>query len=192
LDTYHVVLYLHLLSLLIGVGGAAVIGVCLFRLRAAQSLMDAVPWAMLAAQAERVFPVAVVGLFASGAYMTSDVWTWSTRWIDVSIAGLALIAVQGPLVAGRRAKALENALHENGPGPLGERARRLTRDQALWVIAFANPGIVLGIVWDMTMKPGIAEAVAAVLGGYAVGAAIALWFAKSGAVEATAITEPAA
>src|SRR5438270_490757 len=92
-----------------------------------------------AGKAERVFPVAILGLFGTGAYMTSDVWTWGTRWIDVSIAGLVLVALQGPLLAGTRAKALERALHENGPGPLGERARRMTRDPVLWVVTFVNP-----------------------------------------------------
>src|SRR2546423_9594745 len=191
MDTYRTVLYLHVLSLLLGIGAAAVVGVCLFRLRAAQSLTDALPWGMLAGQTERVFPVAILGLFASGAYMTSDVWTWSTGWIDVSIAGLAVIALQGPLVAGRRAKAMEHALRENGPGPLGARARRLTRDPALWIVALANPGIVLGIVWNMTEKPGTAAAIVAVLGGYAVGVAVALWFTKSEAVEEVVVTEPA-
>ena len=68
MDTYRTVLYLHFLSLLIGFGAASVIGVCLFRLRAAETLADAVPWGMLAGKTERVFPVAIIGLFATGAY----------------------------------------------------------------------------------------------------------------------------
>ena len=95
MDTYHVVLYVHFLSLFLGVGAAGVIGVCLCKLRAAQTLADAVPFATLADQTERVFPVAIIGLFATGAYMTSDVWTWSTPWIKVSIVALVLVALQG-------------------------------------------------------------------------------------------------
>ena len=109
---------------------------------------------MLAGQLEKAFPISVLGLFATGAYMTSDIWTWSTRWIVVSIVALAVVALQGPLVAGRRAKVLEGALRENGPGPLGEPAKRLTRDRALWIVTLGNPGIVFGIVWNMTQKPG--------------------------------------
>jgi len=30
---------------------------------------------MLVGQTERVFPIAILGLFGSGAYMTSKVWT---------------------------------------------------------------------------------------------------------------------
>jgi hypothetical protein len=192
LDTYHVVLYIHLLALFIGLGAASVLLACLFQLRAAQTLADAVPWGTVAGKTARAFPVAVLGLFGTGAYMTTDVWTWSTGWIDVSIAGLVLIAVQGPLVAERTAKKLERALNDNGPGPLGNEARRMTRHPGLWVAELSNIGVVLGVVWDMTQKPGTLSTVAAVVGGYAVGAALAWRFMKAPAVELAAAPGPAA
>jgi hypothetical protein len=192
LDTYHVVLYIHLLALFVGIGAATVLLVCLFQLRGAQTLADAVPWGSVAGKTARTFPIAVLGLFGTGAYMTIDVWTWSTGWIAVSIAGLVLIALQGPLVAERTAKKLERALHDNGPGPLGEQARRMTRHPGLWVAELSNVGVVLGIVWNMTQKPGTASAIAAIIGGYAVGAIVALRFAKAPAAELAPVTEPAA
>jgi hypothetical protein len=123
--------------------------------------------------------------------MTSDVWTWSTRWIDVSIAGLVLLSLQGPLVAERTAKKLERALHANGPGPLGKEARRMARHPGLWVAEFSNLGVVFGIVWDMTQKPGTASAIAAVVGGYLVGAAVALPFTRLSEEELAPAPEPA-
>ena len=192
MDTYHVVLYIHLLALFIGIGAASVLLACLFQLRAAQTLADAVPWGMVAGKTARAFPIAVLGLFGTGAYMTSDIWTWSTGWIDVSIAGLALVAVQGPLVAERTAHKLGEALQANGPGPLGEEARRMTRHPGLWVAELTNIGVVLAIVWNMTQKPGTASSIAALVGGYAVGAALAWWFMKTPAAELAAATGPAA
>ena len=192
MDTYHVVLYIHLLALFVGIGAGAILLVCLFQLRGAQTLADAVPWGSVAGKTARAFPIAILGLFGTGAYMTSDVWTWNTRWIDVSIAGLVLLALQGPLVAERTAKKLEKALHENGPGPLGTHARGMTRHPGLWVAEFSILGVVLGIVWDMTQKPGIGAAIAAVVGGYAVGVAAALPFTKAPAEDLVATTEPAA
>jgi hypothetical protein len=193
LDTYHVVLYVHLLALFVGIGAASVLLVCLFQLRAAQTLADAVPWGSVAGKTARTFPIAILGLFGTGAYMTTDVWTWSTGWIDVSIAGLVLLALQGPLVAERTAKKLERALHDNGPGLLGEPARRLTRHPGLWVAELSNIGVVLGVVWDMTQKPGVATAVAAIVGGYVVGALVAVRFMRAPAADLTAAaTEPAA
>jgi hypothetical protein len=162
----------------VGIGAAAILGLSLFRLRAAQTVADALPWGILAGKTERAFPVAILGLFITGAYMTSDVWTWSTAWIDVGIVSLVVIAGQGALVAGRRAKVLERALEANGAGPLSETARALTCDRALWIVSFANPGIVLGVVWVMTQKPGTAGAIAAVILGYVIGALAALQFGK--------------
>ncbi|MFL5913637.1 MAG: hypothetical protein ACJ768_24135 [Gaiellaceae bacterium] len=192
MDTYHVVLYIHFISLLIGFGAASVIAVCLFRLRGAQTGADAAPWGKLAGQTERMFPIAILGLFGSGAYMTSKVWTWGTGWIDVAIVVVVLLAVQGAGIAGRRAHALKQALQENGPGPLGEKTRRLARDPALWGISFANPGMVLGVMWAMSEKPSTAVSVVAVVVGYAVGAALGLRFARTPGMAAEAVAEPTA
>jgi hypothetical protein len=167
-----------LLALFVGIGAAAILGLSLFRLRAATTGAAALPWSALAANTERVFPVSILGLFLTGAYMTSDVWTWSTGWIDVAIAALVIIAAQGVLIAGRRAKDLERALEANGPGPLSTAVRRMTCDRPLWIVSFANPGIVMGVVWTMTQKPSTAAAISAIVIGYAVGAVIALQFAK--------------
>ena len=94
MDTYHVVLYIHLMALFVGIGAGAVLLVCLFQLRNAQMLEAAAPWGRVAGKTGLAFPVAILGLFGTGAYMTADVWTWSTGWIAVSIAGLVLLALQ--------------------------------------------------------------------------------------------------
>ena len=191
MSTYHTVLYLHLLFLLAGIGAATVMAMCAYGLRGARTLEQAAPWGMLAGKTEKVFPAVILGLFGSGAYLTSDLWTWDTAWIDASIAGLAVMALQGPLLAGRRAEVLKHALMENGPGPLGQRALRLARDPGIWIGTLANPAIVFGVVWNMTQKPGIAGSIAAVAVAYAVGAAAALWLSRAPAPEAAAVTESA-
>jgi len=191
LDTYHYVLYVHLLSLFVGIGAAAVLSVCLFQLRSARELTDALPWGRVAGKTGRMFPIAILGLFGSGAYMTSDVWTWSTGWIQVGIAALVVLAIQGPVIAERSGKKLEHALRENGPGPLGENARRMTRYPGLWVTEFSAIGLVLAIVWNMTVKEGTDSAIAAALIGYGVGAALGLFFTRAPAAEAeAAVTSP--
>ena len=181
MDTYHVVLYIHLLSLFVGIGAAAVLVVCLFQLRGANELMQAVPFGMVAGKTARAFPVAILGLFATGAYMTSDVWTWDTGWIVVAIVALVVLGVQGPVIAERSGKKLEHALKENGPGPLGPHARRMTRYPGLWVVEFSSIGLVLGVVWNMTNKPGTWSAIAAAVIGYGVGAALGHVLSRAGA-----------
>jgi hypothetical protein len=186
LDTYHYVLYIHLLSLFVGIGAVTVLSLCLFQLRRARELTDALPWGRVAGKTGRFFPIAILGLFGSGAYMTSDIWTWSTGWIEVGIAALVVLAIQGPVIAERSGKKLERALRENGPGPLGEHARRMTRYPGLWVVEFSSLGLVLAIVWNMTVKAGTGSSIAAALIGYGVGAAFGFLFTRAPAAEAEA------
>ncbi len=191
MNAYTVVLYLHLLALFVGIGAGAVMLVCLFQLRAARTLEQAVPFGVLAGKAGRFFPVAIVGLFASGAYMTSDRWTWSTRWLDVAIAALVVLGIQGGGIAERAGKKLEAALHANGPGELGPECRRLALQPGLWVVEFSGLGLVFGIVWNMTQKPGLGGALAAALGGYAVGVVLALLVTRTSQDELTPAAETA-
>ncbi len=190
MDTYHVVLYIHLLSLFVGIGAGAVLVTCLFQLRAARTVEAATPFGRVAGTVTKGFPIAILGLFGSGAYMTSDLWSWGTGWIDVSIAGLAVLSVQGPVLGERMGKRLEAALHANGPGPLGDAARRMIRHPLLWATELSALGLVFGIVWNMTQKPGVGGAIAAAVGGYAVGWALAVWLTRSRAEELASVVEP--
>jgi hypothetical protein len=147
---------------------------------------------MVAGKVGKLFPVAILGLFGSGAYMTSHVWTWNTRWIDIGIAALVVLTVQGAGIAERTAHKLQQAMQANGPGPLGSEARRMALHPGLWVVEFSNLGIVFGVVWNMTEKPGFGESLAAVLVGYAVGAALALLVTRTAKEELAPAGEPAA
>ena len=189
MDTYRVVLYIHLLALLLGIGAGSVLLTCLFQLRAAGTVEQAVPWGIVSGKVARLFPVAILGLFLTGAYMTHKLWTWNTAWIDVAIAGLVLLGVQGGGIAEHTAKKLQVAMMANGPGPLGPEARRMTLHPGLWVVELANLGIVLGIVWNMTEKPGWGESIASVLVGYAVGVGLALLFSRAPQDDPVAATE---
>ncbi len=194
MNTYHYVLYVHLLALFVGIGAGSVLLACLLQLRAARTVEQAAPWGMMAGKMGKLFPVAIIGLFASGAYMTStsvSPWSWSTRWIDVGIAALVVLTMQGAGIAERTGHKLGAALQANGPGPLGPEARRMTLHPGLWVVEFSNLGIVFGVVWNMTLKPGLGESIAAVLIGYAVGAGLALLLTRSAQEELATATDSA-
>jgi hypothetical protein len=192
LNTYHYVLYVHFLSLFIGVGAASVLLACLIQLRGAQTLMDAVPWGMVAGKTTRAFPVAILGLFGTGAYLASEdtfPWGWRTPWIDVAIVVLVLLGVQGGGIGEHTAKQIQAAMMENGPGPLGPKARKMCLHPGLWVVEFTNLAMVLAVVWNMTQKPGWGGSIASVLIAYAVGAAAALLATRSAKEELAAAPE---
>ena len=192
MNTYHYVLYVHLLSLFVGIGAGSVLLVCLFQLRAARTLEQAAPWGMLAGQVGKFFPVAILGLFGTGLYMTTETsfpWSMSTGWVDVGIAALVLLFVQGAGIAERTGHKLGAALQANGPGPLGPEARRMALHPGLWVVEFSNLGVVFAVVWNMTEKPGLGGAIAAVVVGYVVGAALALLVTRAPQEELAASPE---
>jgi hypothetical protein len=190
-NTYQYVLYVHLLSLLLGVGAASVLLTCLFQLRAARTLEQAVPWGIVSGKVAKLFPIAILGLFLTGAYMTHKLWTWGTPWIVLGIVGLVVLGVQGGGIAEHTAKKLQAALLANGPGPLGAEARRMTLHPGLWVVELSNFGLVLAIVWNMIDKPGWGGAIAAVLVGYAVGVVVALLASRPPQDEPATASEPA-
>jgi hypothetical protein len=193
-NTYHYVLYVHLLALFVGIGAGAVLLACLLQLRAARTLEQAVPWGMMAGKVGKFFPVAILGLFGTGLYLTTEdtfPWSMGTGWVDVGIAALVVLFVQGAGIAERTGHRLGAALQANGPGPLGPEARRMALHPGLWVVEFSNLGIVFGVVWNMTQKPGLGGSLAAVLVGYAVGAALALLITRSPQEELAPASEPA-
>lgn len=194
MNTYHSILYVHLLSLFVGIGAGSVLLACLFQLRAARAVEQAAPWGMLAGKIGKLFPVAIVGLFGTGLYLATEdtfPWSMSTGWVDVGIAALVVLLLQGAGIAERTGHKLGAALMANGPGPLGPEARRMTLHPGLWVVEFSNLGIVFGVVWNMTQKPGTGESIAAVLVGYAVGAVLAILITRSAQEELGTASEPA-
>ena len=194
MTTYHYVLYVHLLALFVGIGAGSVLLACLLQLRAARTVEQAAPWGIMAGKVGKFFPVAILGLFGSGAYLTSETtfpWTWSTAWVEVGIAALVVLTVQGAGIAERTGHKLGAALQANGPGPLGPEARRMTLHPGLWVVEFSNLGIVFGVVWNMTQKPGLGGSIAAVVIGYSVGAVLALLVTRSAQEELSAAADPA-
>ena len=190
LHLYQFMLFLHIVALSVGLAAGGILLTCLIKLRGATSLEQAAPFGALAGQIEKAFPVAILGLFATGAYMTSHLWTWDTGWIDTAIAGLVVLGIQGPLLGGRAGHRLKHALMENGPGPLGAEARRAARHVHMWWAELANFGLVFGIVWNMTHKPGWTEAILAEAIGYGVGALLALQISRGEIVEAVGVAEP--
>lgn len=174
--TYQIVLFVHLLALLLATGAAAVIHISEWSLRRARTLSEAGRWGLTIKSTARAFPVAVAALLGSGAYMVSDVWSWSTPWVLASIAGLAAIVVVGDVVNGRHGKeigkAIGGTLARDGDGPVTEEVTRLVESPVAISASFAPTLLMLGVVFVMSTKPGAAGSAAALLVSVALAAAI--------------------
>ncbi|HTS88940.1 MAG TPA: hypothetical protein VMG41_10650 [Gemmatimonadales bacterium] len=110
--------------------------------------------------------------------MTHDRWSWTTPWIDASLTGLGLIAVLGNGVDRIRLAALGRELAASG---FSARARRLLRDPAAWTAKTMILGLVVAVVFVMTVKPGTVGCVGAIGTSLIAGAlsAVPLWRAPA-------------
>jgi hypothetical protein len=177
--SFQIVLFLHISFLLVGFSAGTVMVVCAAKLRAANTGAEAFPWGMLASKTALAFPIAIVGLFLTGAYMTSKHhWGWGTGWIDAAIGGLVVLMAEGAILGGRHGKELGAALKQNGPGPLSDHIRALNSDRLHWAITLGAPGLVLGIMWNMLHKPGLGIAIVDMAVGYGIGVVLGVLIAS--------------
>jgi hypothetical protein len=147
---YSIALFVHLVSLLAAGSASALAGYAALRMRSATGPAEVARSGMMIGKVVRVFPVATLGLVASGVYMTQEAWSWSTPWVAAGAVGLALIVVLGSGVEGSRGRALKNEVQTHG---LSERARGLLRDPVAWSAKAMTWTLMIAITFLMTTKP---------------------------------------
>lgn len=170
---YEVVLFIHLLTI-----GAAFLAMGMmlfatFQLRSARTVPAALEALTSSSRIEKIMPAATVVLLLTGGYMTHDRWTWSTPWIDVSIAGLLLITAIGAGALGSRQHSLHTALEKASVLDSNLCARLC--DPFCVVGSGLNIGLVAGVMLVMVTKPSLWLGIAdVIIGGVVVGAAFSM------------------
>lgn len=187
---YTFALFLHLLFVLAACAAAALTTFATMRLRRSESLGEVAEWGTLVARIVPTFPVAVLGLLGTGAYMTHVRWSWSTPWVDAAAVALGMLVMLGPGVEGSRGRALRRELRSAGMSP---RARRLLRDPVAWTAKMNTLTLVVAAVFVMTVKPSGALCVTAILVAIVAGVLIAApaWRARGIPVAEGAAETPA-
>ena len=177
---YQLSLYVHLLALVAASATSSVVHLAASRARAAGGVAEARQWHALAGSAARVFPVATLALFATGALMVSlhGPWGWSTGWVDAGILGVLFLFLSGPVLGKRGARA-GRALAGLAAGEI-EKARAILHDPLGERLSWVNTGVALGVVFAMAVKPALAAALAALALGGAAGFALQLLVERRG------------
>jgi hypothetical protein len=183
---YSISVFLHIVGALGLFAGLALEQASLVNLRRASSVAQAREWASVLGSRRRVEGPSALVLVATGLYLMSTRWGHQP-WIGLGLLGLVLIAVLGIALTGRRAKALARAIPA-GDGALPASFARRLDDPVLRVSASLRIALALGIVFDMSAKPGTLGALAAMGVALALGGAVALsgWGSARGAVESIA------
>lgn len=174
MSAYTIALFIHLSALFAAFGATALIGYALRRLRTSAICGAALEWLALGKAAARVFPVALLTLVGSGAYMVGHAWTWDAPWVDTGLAGVVFLGVVGDRLEGGRAKKIAAVLAADPAAPVAGRAAAAVADPVFWTASLVNPLVAFGVAFCMVNKPSAAGCAAVVLAAIAIGAATAV------------------
>jgi len=168
---YSFALFLHILGAL---GLFVALGLewtSLWYLRRATSVEQVNQWLPIFALLRRVYPVSWAAILLPGFYMTATAWR-GAAWISIAFAAIILIVVIGVALTGRRVPAIGQAVAMES-GPLSPTLHQQLRDPLLWVSIQVRLAMALGIVFLMTVKPGLGGALLTVGVSVALGMALA-------------------
>src|SRR4051812_10188000 len=103
MDAYHIALSVHLIALMCASGASALVHFAETRFQRADNPGEALQWLKFTGNVAKVFPIAVITLFLTGAYMTAmfGVWTWGAGFVQAGITAVVLLMASGATLGGR-------------------------------------------------------------------------------------------
>ncbi len=186
---YSISLFLHIVGALGIFASLAFEQAALLNLGRASTTAQAREWLSLLRAMARIQGPSALVLLATGLYMMATRWTHQA-WAGLGLVGMVLMAIIGATVTGRRMKVIGRAVPA-GDGPLPAALRERLSDSALRMSASVRVALALGIVFNMSVKPGTAGAVAALVVALVLGVfATQVSRGVQGSVRRTAAQEP--
>lgn len=188
MDLYHLVLFTHIVSLLAAISAASLTHFAEIRMCAARTQGAAKEWVTFSGRVGKVFPVALLLLFATGSFMVATQWAWNVGWIDAAIGGVVLLFIGGGFIDSR-GKALARAVEGDPTAPVTPGAARLVRDPLRLSVSVGETGLAIGIVFNMVNKPPLAGALVALVLATTIGIVVAMPLWRTGAAMGSPLFE---
>lgn len=155
MDTYLIVKYLHLLSVMAAIAVTTIIHFNLVRVKKADQVPQALDALATVQKLGPRMPLAALALFLTGAYLTQNRWGFGLAFVQVGIAGLASMLVVGLAVLRPRMGTLGKAFGQAGSGPVTDDLKAKVRDPAIWIGSHYQPIMAATVMFLMTIKPGM-------------------------------------
>ncbi|HEX7942970.1 MAG TPA: hypothetical protein VF488_14250 [Gemmatimonadaceae bacterium] len=165
---YSVSVFLHIVGALALFAGLGLEQAGLVNIRRASTSAQLREWVTLLSVLRRVQSPAALLIVATGFHLVATRWGHHA-WIGLGLLGVVLMGVLGAVVTGRRVDAIRKAVPA-GDGPIPAALRQRVHDPVLRTSASLRVALGLGIVFDMSVKPGTAGAFAAMGVALALGA----------------------
>jgi hypothetical protein len=170
---YRLALFTHVVAALGIYAGLALDWLAVARLRTVTTGASARPWVGVLEVSAAIGPWARMLSLAAGLYLAIMAWSWE-GWIIVGLAAWLLLVLLGEPLTGRELRQLR-ADAVGQPGELSGEARGRFQSPRLWRAVLVRPGLGLGIVFLMTVKPPAIAAVITVAIGALLGLAAMRW-----------------
>jgi len=172
-------LFLHLVSVVGLVSSTAVLVFAISMMRRERTVAGLRPWARGASVADAISGVAAVGLALTGIWLVEDVdFDWGSGWINVSLIALILVSIAAVTFVTRKLRAISRAIDETPDGAIPQVLAAQITDPVLFAVAHTIATVTLGIIWNMTTKPGDAQAGIVIVIAALVGVASAIPMAQ--------------
>lgn len=153
ISLYSIALFLHIVGALVLFVALGLEWTSLLYLRRAATTEQAREWLKIFTSLRRLYPISWIVILIPGFYMAATVWG-GVAWITVALAAVILLAVLGAALAGRRMAAIGQSVAGES-GPLSATLHSRLEDPLLWASLRVRTAIALGIVFLMTVKPGL-------------------------------------
>jgi hypothetical protein len=155
MDSYHIILFVHILTLLVAAGATAVMKLAIGRRARARTVGEVLDWHNVLMATSKLFPICLAAFVITGSYMLSvnRLNVWSTGFVVAGLVGVALLLVSGIFLA-TKGKALKQMLEGLGAKNGADHpAPSLSPPPLVAALPLINTGIALGVAFDMVMKP---------------------------------------
>jgi hypothetical protein len=173
MDSYHIALFVHLVTLVIAAGVTAVTKLAAARRMRARTVGELQEWHGILMSAARLFPICLALFVISGAWMlgVAHAPVWSSAYVIAGLTGVVLLLASGAFL-GAKARAFRAVLADMARHGADRPAPKLAPPPIVAVLPAVNTGIALAVVFDMATKPAsITVALGIIAAGIAVGAA---------------------
>lgn len=173
MDGYHIALVIHFFALMSASGASALVHFAETRFERAEKPAEALQWLKMTGNVAKIFPMAVITLFLTGAYMTAafGAWTWGTGFVQAGVTAVVLLMASGATVGGRMRKVgmAIGALMQRG---CTRQELVACHDPVASALIWMNTALALSVVIVMTLKPTPVVAFSILLVGSCTGLAL--------------------
>jgi hypothetical protein len=173
MDSYHIALFVHLVTLVVAAGVTAVTKLAAARRMRARTVGELQEWHGVLMSAARLFPICLAFFVASGAYMlgVAHAPVWTSAYVVAGMTGVVLLLASGAYL-GAKARAFRDVLSGMACQGTDRPAPKLVPPRLVSALPAVNTGIALAVVFDMVTKPdSMTVALGIIAAGIVLGAA---------------------